>query len=92
MGANIRYLRRKQAAAYLLENYGFGSAKTLAKLATLGGGPEIFYAGRLPLYVQEKLDDWALAKISPPVRSTSEKKIGGGMTGTPAARAAGSAA
>ena len=61
MGPNIRYLRRKQAGAYLLENYGFGSAKTLAKLATLGGGPEIFYAGRLPLYVQEKLDDWALA-------------------------------
>ena len=40
-----------------------------------------------PLYVQENLDDWALTKISPPVRSTSEKKIGGrGMTGAPGMR------
>jgi hypothetical protein len=68
-----QYLRRKQAGAYLKDKYGFGSEKTLAKLATVGGGPAIFYAGRLPLYIQEKLDAWAQAKISPPVHSTSEK-------------------
>jgi hypothetical protein len=72
-----QYLRRKQAGAYLKDKYGFGSEKTLAKLASIGGGPEIFYAGRLPLYVPEKLDAWAQGKIAAPVRSTSERSIGG---------------
>jgi hypothetical protein len=72
-----QYLRRKQAGAYLKYKYGFGSEKTLAKLASIGGGPEIFYAGRLPLYVEENLDAWAEGKIAAPVRSTSERSIEG---------------
>lgn len=71
-----QYLRRKQAGEYLKSRYGFGSAKTLAKLAVVGGGPEIFYAGaRTPLYVEEKLDAWARSRISRPVRSTSERRV-----------------
>ncbi len=70
-----QYLRRKPAGVYLKERYGFGSEKTLAKLAVTGGGPEIFYAGaRLPLYTPETLDAWAQSRISPPVRSTSQRK------------------
>ena len=70
-----QYLRRKQAGAYLKNKYGFGAEKTLAKLAVVGGGPEIFYAGtRTPLYTEEKLDAWAQSKISKPVRSTSEHR------------------
>ena len=69
------YLRRKQAGEYLKNKYGFGAAKTLAKLIVTGGGPEVFYAGpRLPLYTEEKLDAWAQSKIGRPVRSASERK------------------
>jgi len=68
-----QYLRRKDAAAYLKAKYGFCSVATLAKLATIGGGPEFQYLGDIPLYVEEKLDAWALSKLSTPVRSTSQR-------------------
>jgi hypothetical protein len=67
------YLRRQEAARYLTDRYGFGAYRTLAKLASLGGGPEFHKAGeRVVLYTREALDAWALAKISGPIRSTSE--------------------
>ena len=69
-----QFLRRKQAAKYLKETYGFGAERTLAKLATIGGGPEMVYAGRIPLYWLEGLDAYALAKLTGPVRSTSERR------------------
>lgn len=70
MGPN--FLRRDAAAEYLKNRYGFGSARTLAKLAVVGGGPEYRKASRLVLYEPEALDAWALAKISAPQRSSSE--------------------
>ena len=67
------FLRRKGAGVYLKNKYGFGSEKTLAKLASIGGGPEFRKAGdRVVLYTRPALDDWALAKISGPLKSTSE--------------------
>ena len=69
-----QYLRRKQAAEYLKSKYGFGSASTLAKLACLGGGPKMAYAGRLPLYTFESLDAWIASKLGQPVGSTSEQR------------------
>jgi hypothetical protein len=66
------FVRRAKAAEYIFAKYGFCSLKTLAKLASIGGGPKMSYAGRLPLYRLEDLDSWALAQISRPVRSTSE--------------------
>ncbi len=39
-----QYLRRKQAGEYLKGKYGFGSEKTLAKLACVGGGASTFGA------------------------------------------------
>lgn len=66
------FLRRKAAGEYLKSKYGFGSEKTLAKLACIGGGPEFRKAGTAALYEPAKLDEWAAAKISAPVRSTSE--------------------
>jgi hypothetical protein len=68
-----QYWRRRKSAEYLKDIYGHGSERTLAKLATIGGGPEIIYSGRIPLYTQESLDKWALSKLSAPVRSTSER-------------------
>lgn len=67
-------LRRREAAAYLLERHGVPIAvATLAKLASIGGGPVLQYYGRIPLYGLAELDDWAAERLSPRVRSTSER-------------------
>ena len=69
-------VRRTLAAAYIQERHGIPCApKTLAKLAVVGGGPPFRKAGRVPLYELRDLDDWAEAKLSRPVRSTSELKV-----------------
>lgn len=66
-------LRRWEASRYLLDRYGIEMAiATLAKLACLGGGPSFQKAGRVPLYPVELLDEWAMARLGPVVRSTSE--------------------
>ena len=69
----IRRLRRADASWYLLEIWGISrTPKTLAKLAVVGGGPEIEYDGRVPLYTEPGLDAFAEAALSPAVKSTSE--------------------
>ncbi|WP_036282325.1 hypothetical protein [Methylocystis sp. ATCC 49242] len=68
-----QFLRRKQAGEYLKSKYGFGSEKTLAKLATVGGGPLFRKAGKAVLYEIDLLDAWALRKISAPMASTSDR-------------------
>lgn len=64
------FLRRAEAGAYLKAKYGFGSGKTLAKLATEGGGPEFFKAGNIALYGYAALDGWARKKMGAPRGST----------------------
>jgi hypothetical protein len=67
------YRRRRAAAEYLREQRGIPcSEKTLAKLACIGGGPTYRLYGRIPLYSIADLDAYANAKLSKPVRSTSE--------------------
>lgn len=67
-------LRRKEVPAYLMEKHGIPIAeKTLNKLASIGGGPEFQYAGRIPLYTPAALDAWAKQRLSKPVRSTAER-------------------
>jgi hypothetical protein len=68
----VQFLRRKAAGQYLRGKYGFGSERTLAKLACVGGGPEFRKAGPIVLYEPEKLDYWALAQIGKPQLSTSD--------------------
>jgi hypothetical protein len=54
-------IRRKAASLYLLEKHGIERAPgTLAKLATIGGGPVFRRTGRVPLYAVDDLDSWAL--------------------------------
>jgi hypothetical protein len=66
-------LRRDSAAAYLTDKWGIPtSPRTLAKQACVGGGPPFRKAGRVPLYADEDLDQYAREKIGPRVRSTSE--------------------
>jgi hypothetical protein len=71
-----RLLRRTEAAKYITATYGFPcSPKTLAKLACVSSdGPPFRMAGRTPLYPVTRLDAWALNKLGPLVRSTSETK------------------
>ena len=71
---NKEFLRRTEAAEYLKEKYGHGSPRTLAKLATLGGGPIFRKFGRVVLYTRDDLDRWALEGMTAPVKSTSELK------------------
>jgi hypothetical protein len=69
----VRRYRRTDASRYLKETWGIDrSPRTLAKEACQGGGPEMVYAGRIPLYTESALDTYAQAKLSKPVRSTSE--------------------
>jgi len=67
------FLRRKYAAQYLLQTYGFGAERTLAKAVVTGNGPQYQKAGRIVLYTRDALDSWALSKISAPRRSSSEQ-------------------
>ena len=68
----IQFLRRKAAGEYLKAKYGFGSDKTLAKLACLGGGPLFHKAANAAIYKPEDLDAWALSKIGAAQTSTSD--------------------
>jgi hypothetical protein len=68
----VDFLRRNDAGEYLRKHHGRGSGRTLAKLASVGGGPEYQRAGRLVIYSVPKLDEWALAQLGPPQRSTAE--------------------
>jgi hypothetical protein len=66
-------LRRAEASEYLLQVHGLPVAvSTLAKYATIGGGPEFQKAGITPLYPTEVLDAWASVRLGKLVRSTSE--------------------
>lgn len=69
-----RYLRRKDAAAYLKNKYGWGSWQTLAKLAVNGDGPFFRKFGRAVLYTIDDLDEWANSKLGPQQRSTVDFK------------------
>lgn len=67
------YLRRPDAAEYVRSKWGVPcSPKWLAKLAVTGGGPVFRKLGRFPLYAPSDLDDWVQARMSGPLRSTSD--------------------
>ncbi|MFN4140541.1 hypothetical protein [Aestuariivirga sp.] len=67
-------LRRWEASLYLRVVYGLDVAPaTLAKYASVGGGPAFQKVGRVPLYPTEELDTWALKRLGRLRRSTSDK-------------------
>jgi hypothetical protein len=65
-------LRRRDAARALKEAGYPVSEATLATKATRGGGPPYRRFGRVPLYRLGDLISWAEARLSEPMRSTSE--------------------
>jgi len=72
--ANI-LLRRADASKYLKETWGIDFATgTLAKIAcTSSDGPPFHKAGRWPLYPKTGLDEFALRRLGPLRRSTSDR-------------------
>jgi hypothetical protein len=76
METKITFLRRGEAANFLKLNYGYGSHQTLAKLATIGGGPPFRKTGpnrgSPALYDLAKLKAWADARLGREFTSTSE--------------------
>jgi hypothetical protein len=65
-------LDRQQAAAFLTARGYRTAPATLAKLASIGGGPIFESFGRKPLYREADLLAWAQAKTTGPRRSTND--------------------
>jgi hypothetical protein len=67
-------LRREHAAQYLDIKHGIQVAvSTMAKWACVGGGPPYQKYNRTPLYGRDDLDRWAIERLGPVLRSTSDK-------------------
>ena len=67
-------LRREAAAKYIRDTHGQPcEAKTLARLASVGGGPGYRRAGKYPLYEPDDLDRWARARLSPKIFRASDR-------------------
>lgn len=65
-------LRRWEAADYLRLKHGIEiAAATLAKWASVGGGPAYQKVNRTPVYPTVELDRWAAEKLSTPCRNTA---------------------
>jgi hypothetical protein len=67
-----RLLSRVEAAEYLAAKGQPVAVATLAKYATIGGGPVFLKFGRRVRYSTDALDTWASEKLSPPRCSTSD--------------------
>ena len=67
-----RPLDRKGASVFLNEQGYVTAPATLAKLASVGGGPQYRKFGRKPLYLPADLLQWAKSRCSAPRQSTSE--------------------
>ena len=75
------YLSRAEAAEYLRTTWGTPVAvypRTLAKLESIGGGPECRHFGRRVAYTREALDRWAMARrvdLAAPVTPSSGNEV-----------------
>lgn len=61
----------KEASAFFADMGLPISSLTLDKLRSVGGGPDFRRFGKYALYERQSLLDWAHARLSDPVRSTS---------------------
>lgn len=75
MGDQPKLLRRDAAAEFIREHFSIPcSARTLAKFASVGGGPLYRYSGRFPIYDTADLMAWAAGKVGPKVGTFSEAR------------------
>lgn len=67
-----KLLRRNEAAEYLKERGIPGCAPaTLAKLASIGGGPNFSKFGKWPVYSVSDLDTWIAGRLTKPAASSA---------------------
>ena len=67
-------LRRSAASDYIKCKWGLSyKSNTLAKLATVGGGPPYELFGRWPVYREAELDKWVEGRLTELKASTSDK-------------------
>jgi hypothetical protein len=71
-----RFLSRKAAAEFIKDQGVFVEPSTLAKYATVGGGPEMRKFGRRVLYEPQALEAWIDSKLTGARRSTSDIEDG----------------
>lgn len=58
-------ITRKQASEYILATHGVHvKPTTLAKLASIGGGPVFESFGNRPYYMPADLDQWVAARLT----------------------------
>jgi hypothetical protein len=67
-----QFLRPREAAAYMRQRCRYGTPRSLAKWRVTGEGPPFRRSGRLILYDPDDIDSWAEARLTPPLRSTSD--------------------
>jgi hypothetical protein len=66
-----KYFDRKKAAEYVRDQGLPCAPATLAKMATVGGGPVFRKFSRSVVYTQDDLDEWILKRLSDPKSSTA---------------------
>jgi hypothetical protein len=72
MAPRGRKLTREEVPQYLLDNWRIRRTPyTLAKEATVGGGPKFYKAGNRVLYEPADLDEWATTSLGKAKTSTS---------------------
>lgn len=69
-----KVMTEAEASAYLKNLIGQGAMTTLRRYRVQGGGPAYRRIGRSIRYLKEDLDEWALQRLGPSLRSTSEYK------------------
>jgi hypothetical protein len=68
-------LRRDAAAEFIRNNFSIPcTTQTLAKFASIGGGPLYRYNGRFPVYDPADLAAWVAERTGPKVSSVSEAR------------------
>ena len=69
------YLNRIEAATYVRSQGLPCAPATLAKLATMGGGPTFRKFSRNVVYSPKDLDDWISSRLSEPKRNTADVQL-----------------
>jgi len=71
----MKYLTRKEAAAYLRKHGLACGHLRLSHLAMTGEGPQFRYWGRFPIYTEDDLDAWIRARLDgAPTRTTRPRR------------------
>lgn len=69
------FLTRSEAADYVQSKNLRCSKTTLGKYACVGGGPPYQVFGNMAFYTTANLDAWIEEKLSPLIRSTSDRTV-----------------